>query len=83
MASAAREAGLARVHVDERPVDVAVTEPGQLVRYRLGHPIFTGWLDTIGTARADALAAAAEQAIRDDMQPYRPVVVFLSALAPS
>jgi len=82
MASAAREAGLARVHVEERPVDVGVTEPGQLVRYRLGHPIFNGWLDTIGTARAAALAAAAEQAVRGDMRPYRPVVVFLSALVP-
>jgi hypothetical protein len=30
---------------------------------------------------ADAVAAA-EQVIGDDMQPYRPVVVFLSALAP-
>jgi SAM-dependent methyltransferase len=83
MASTACAAGLTGVHVEERPVDVGVTEPGQLVRYRLGHPIFADWLDTIGTARADALAAAAEQAIRDDMQPYRPVVVFLSALAPA
>jgi SAM-dependent methyltransferase len=82
MASAAHEAGLARVHVEERPVDVGVTEPGQLVRYRFGHPVFAGWLDEIGAARADALAAAAERAIRDDMQPYRPVVVFLSAFAP-
>jgi SAM-dependent methyltransferase len=82
MASAAREAGLADVHAEEGPVDVGITTPDQLVRYRFGHPIFAGWLDTIGTARADALTAAAEQAIRDDMQPYRPVVVFLSALAP-
>ena len=82
MASAARAAGLADVRVEERPVDVGVTEPEQLVRYRLGHPIFAGWLDAIGAARAGALAAAAEQAIRDDMPPYRPVVVFLSARAP-
>ena len=82
MASAAREAGLADVHAEERPVDVGVTEPGQLVRYRLGHPIFADWLDAIGTERADALAAAAEQATSQDMQPYRPVVVFLAALAP-
>src|SRR5215471_11511250 len=82
MASAARDAGLAGVHVEERPVDVGVTEPGQLVRYRFGHPGFAGWLDGIGAARAEALAAAAEQAISDDMPPYRPVVVFLAALAP-
>ena len=83
MAAGARQAGLAGVHADERPVDVAITTPEQLVRYRLGHPIFTGWLDAIGTARAGTLAVAAERAIRDDMQPYRPVVVFLSALAPT
>jgi SAM-dependent methyltransferase len=82
MAAAARQAGLADVHTEKRPVDVGITAPGQLVRYRLGHPIFVGWLDAIGTARADAVAAAAEQVIRDDMQPYRPLVVFLSALTP-
>ena len=82
MASAAREAGLAAVHAEERLVDVGITTPEQLIRYRLGHPIFGGWLDAIGPARADAVAAAAARAIRADMQPYRPVVVFLSALAP-
>jgi SAM-dependent methyltransferase len=82
MVSAARAAGLADVRVEERPVDVGVTEPEQLVRYRLGHPIFACWLDAIGAAPAAALAADAERAIRDDTPPYRPVVVFLSALAP-
>jgi SAM-dependent methyltransferase len=82
MASAAHQAGLADVRAEERPVDVGVTEPAQLVRYRLGHPIFAGWLDAIGASRAEAFAAAAEQAIRDDRQPYRPAVVFLRATAP-
>ena len=81
MASAARQAGLAGVQAEERPVDVGITAPEQLVRYRLGHPAFAGWLDAVGPARAGALAAAAGQAIGDGMQPYRPVVVFLSALA--
>ena len=82
MASAAREAGLTDIHAEERSVDVGITAPEQLARYRFGHPIFAGWLDAIGTARADAVAAAAARAIRGVMQPYRPVVVFLSALAP-
>lgn len=82
MASAARRAGLVGVYAEERPADVGITTPRQLVRYRFGHPIFAGWLDAIGTARIDAVAAAAEQAIRDGMQPYQPTVVFLSALAP-
>jgi ubiquinone/menaquinone biosynthesis C-methylase UbiE len=80
MASAARQAGLTRIQAQERPVDVGITAPRQLVRYRLGHPIFTGWLDAIGAARASAVAAAAESALGHDMQPYQPVVVFLSAL---
>ena len=80
MAAAARAAGLARVHVEERQVDVGVTEPAQLVRYRFGHPAFAAWLDAIGPARAVSLAAEAELAIGGSMPPYRPSVVFLSAL---
>ena len=62
MASAAREAGLADIHAEERPVDVGITAPEQLVRYRFGHPIFTGWLDVIGAARAAAAATASARA---------------------
>jgi hypothetical protein len=62
---------------------VAMTEPGQLVRYRLGRPVLAGWLDEIGPVRAAAFAAATEQAVRDDMRPYRPLVVFLSARVPA
>jgi len=83
MAAAARQAGLTGIRAEERPVDVGVTEPGQLVRYRLGHPVFAGWLDEIGPVRAAAFAAATEQAVRDDMRPYQPLVVFLSANAPA
>jgi ubiquinone/menaquinone biosynthesis C-methylase UbiE len=81
MAAAARAAGLRAIRGEERPVDVGVTESAQLVRYRLGHPAFAAWLEEIGAARADAFAAEAEQAVRD-MPPYRPGVVFLSALRP-
>lgn len=82
MAATACAAGLAHVHAGERPVDVGVTQPGQLVRYRLGHPIFAAWLDALGPSRARAFAAEAEQAIRRVMQPYQPAVVFLTALVP-
>ena len=80
MASAAGAAGLVCVHAEARPVDVGITEPGELVRYRLGHPVFATWLDAIGPGRAAAFAAAAERAIGDAMAPYRPTVVFLRAL---
>jgi SAM-dependent methyltransferase len=83
MAAAARAAGLVGVRAGERPVDVGITQPHQLVTYRLGHPIFAVWLDALGPSRARAFAAEAERAIREVMQPYRPVVVFLRALTNS
>jgi ubiquinone/menaquinone biosynthesis C-methylase UbiE len=80
MAAAARAAGLVNVHAEERQVDVGVTEPGQLVRYRLGQPAFASWLDAIGPARAASFAVEATQAPGDAMSPYLPRVVFLRAL---
>jgi len=82
MAAAASAAGLDRVHADERAVDVGVSEPEQLVSYRLGHPVFAGWLDALGEQRAQEFAAAAAEVVRPVMEPYRPLVIFLSARAP-
>ena len=82
MAAAARAAGLTGVSTQERPVDVGVTRPEQLVSYRLGQPLFASWLDRIGPARAEGLARQAAEAIRPIMRPYRPVVVFLAAQVP-
>lgn len=83
MDAAARAAGLTDVATDERPVDVGITEPEKLVRYRLGHPIFAPWLDSIGPGKAQDFARRAAEAIRPAMQPYRPIAVFLVARAPS
>ncbi len=80
MATAARAADLTHVHADERAIDVGITEPHQLVRYRLGHPAFAIWLDAIGPERAAAFAAEAEHAVGTAMRPYQPAVVFLSAV---
>jgi hypothetical protein len=80
MAAAAHAAGLGRVHAQEQPVDVGVTEAGQLVRYRLGHPAFAAWLDALGPARTAGFATAAERAVGGGMAPYRPRVVFLRAV---
>jgi len=63
-------------------VDVGVTKPDQLVSYRLGHPVFAGWLDALGEQRAQEFAAAAAEVVRPVMEPYRPLVIFLSARAP-
>jgi len=81
MVEAARTAGLAVVTAMERPVDVGVIEPEQLVDYRLGHPIFADWLDAVGPHRAAQLTELATQAIRPTMRPYRPRVVFLVAVS--
>jgi hypothetical protein len=56
--------------VEERPVDVGVTEPGQLVSYRLG------------PRRAAEFASHAADVIGPVMRPYRPIVIFLAATAP-
>ena len=82
MGAAANAAGLADVVVEERPIDVGVTDPAQLVSYRLGQPLFASWLDHIGARRASHLARQAAEAIRPIMQPYRPIVVFLIASKP-
>jgi SAM-dependent methyltransferase len=79
MAGAAGAAGLAVISAEERSVDVGVTAPDQLVAYRLGHPTFADWLDTIGPEEAAQLARRAVEAIRSTMRPYRPSVVFLVA----
>jgi len=80
MEAAARAAGLCGVSVEERPVDVGVTEPEQLVTYRYGQAHFAAWLDDIGPERTRALHRAAAEAIRPVMEPYRPIVVFLAAV---
>jgi hypothetical protein len=82
MAAAAREASLTRVSTQQRPVDVGVTQPEQLVRYRFGQAPFASWLESIGPVRAERLARQAAQAIRPIMRPYRPMVVFLAAQVP-
>jgi hypothetical protein len=82
MARIAKQAGLVDGHVDERPVDVGVTEAEQLVDYRLGQAHFAGWLDTLDPCRAEEVRDRLVEAIRPIMVPYRPIVVFLSALIP-
>ena len=82
MASAAQAAGLHDVTVDERAVDVGVTEPEQLVEYRFGQAQFTDWLHHIGPERAAEVKWRAADAARPIMRRYRPNVVFLSSRCP-
>jgi ubiquinone/menaquinone biosynthesis C-methylase UbiE len=82
MKRVARQAGLIDPVVDERRVDVGVTEPEQLVDYRLGQAQFSAWLDQLGVERSETVRARLVETIRPVMCPYRPIVVFLSALTP-
>jgi ubiquinone/menaquinone biosynthesis C-methylase UbiE len=82
MAAAARAAGFAAVHAEQRQLDIGVTQPGQLVRYRLSNPIFADWLDVIGPQSAQAFVSRTEEAVGRVMAPFRPAVIFLRALAP-
>jgi ubiquinone/menaquinone biosynthesis C-methylase UbiE len=79
MEAAAVAAGLVDVAVDERPVDVGITEPDQLVQYRFGQAQFAAWLDEIGPEEASGIRRRVADAIRPIMEPYRPIVVFLAA----
>lgn len=82
MERVAKAAGLLDVTVDERPVDVGVTQPEQLVDYRLGQAHYAAWLDQLGPRRARQVKARLVDAIRPIMVPYRPIVVFLAAVTP-
>lgn len=82
MERAAKRAGLVVVVVDERPIDVGVTEAEQLVDYRLGQAHFAAWLDQLGPDRTGQVRAQLVEMIRPIMAPYRPIVVFLSAITP-
>jgi SAM-dependent methyltransferase len=83
MERAAKQAGLLDVVVDERPADVGVTEPEQLVDYRLGQAHFSAWVAGLDAGRLDAVRRRLVEKIRPQMRPYRPVVVFLSATTPA
>ena len=82
MQRVAEETGLLDIDVVERPVDVGVTEPEQLVGYRLGQAHFAAWLDQIGTERAEDVTTRLVEEIRPIMEPYRPIVVFLRGVVP-
>jgi ubiquinone/menaquinone biosynthesis C-methylase UbiE len=78
--TAAQIPRLADIVVSEHRVDVGVNEPEQLVAYRLGQASFSDWLDQVEPEQRNEIRARLVEAIRPIMRPYRPLVVFLSAL---
>jgi SAM-dependent methyltransferase len=73
-------AGLERSWALEEAVDVGVTEPEQLVDYRLGQAPFAQWLAALGARRAAEVRLHAMEEVSPVMAPYRPIVVFGTAL---
>jgi SAM-dependent methyltransferase len=80
MERTAQISGLVDILVSERRVEVGVNEPEQLVAYRLGQANFSDWLDQVGPEQSEEISSRLVEAIRPIMRPYRPLVVFLSAL---
>lgn len=81
MAEAARAAGLAGVDAVEHAVDVGLDRAEELVDYRLGQAHCRVWLDGLSDAARSRVRADALRAVAPVMQPYRPRVVRLVALA--
>lgn len=81
MAEAARAAGLAGVDAVEHAVDVGLDRAEELVDYRLGQAHCRVWLDGLSEAARSRVRADALRAVAPVMQPYRPRVVRLVALA--
>ena len=75
----AADAGLLDVQIDQERVDVDMTEPIDLVRWRLGMPHLAAFLSSRGEEEREAIAAAALATIGPRPEPYRPDVLFLSA----
>jgi ubiquinone/menaquinone biosynthesis C-methylase UbiE len=82
MAALARSVGLTAIRAAERAVDVGVTTAEQLVEYRLGQAQFVAWLRELGPRRTAEVKARLAAHIQPVMEPYQPVVIFLSALTP-
>ena len=78
----AREAGLVNAEVVEEAVDVDVSSPRDMVGYRLSMPQFAQWMATISPTQRSALRRDAVEAAAEVMTPYRPIVLFLRAVAP-
>lgn len=58
-------------------------EPGGLVSYRLGQPLFTARLDSLGPREAAEFASRAADVIRPIMRPCRPIVIIRAATTPA
>ncbi len=67
--------GFAHWTVTEEPVDVGLTDPSDVVRYRLAMPQLAPFVAALPGAVRAALVADAVEAVRATGEPFTPVVV--------
>lgn len=79
MAAAARHAGIVGAEVDCCEVDVGLDDAALVVRYRLGMPQLSSFLDTLTASAQAALVAEATSAVERTGTSFRPKVVELVA----
>ena len=73
-------AGFADWSVTEEPVDVGLSEPADVVRYRLALPHLHAFAAALGAEARQALVAEATEAVRRTGERFAPVVVEAVAL---
>ncbi len=74
-------AGFTRWTVAVEPIDVGLTEPADVVRYRLAVPHLHRFVASLPTDARDALVADAIEAVRRTGERFAPVVVEAVAVA--
>jgi SAM-dependent methyltransferase len=82
LAAVATAAGLVDVAVDERAVNVGADTPEVIAAYRLSMAQFAPFVAGLDDQRRQALHAAVIEALGPDVEPIRPVVLFLAAHVP-
>jgi SAM-dependent methyltransferase len=81
MAAAARRAGLTGVRAEEYTADTGIDSAADLVDYRYSQAHCRSWLAGLSEEQRERLRAETIAAIEPVMEPYRPRVVRLVAVA--
>jgi ubiquinone/menaquinone biosynthesis C-methylase UbiE len=74
-------AGYSRWTVTEEPLDVGLTDPADVVRYRLAVPHLHAFVNTLSADAREAFVAEAVEAVRRTHERFAPVVVEAVAVA--
>jgi len=81
LAAAGERSGLGEVRVEEVVVPTGLTDPAELVDYRLSMAQYAGWVADLDPRRREELWRRATDAAAEVMTPYAPTVLFLAATA--